>query len=91
MNKSEFVNKYAQAMRVSKAEAERHVRCFVELVKDALCRGESVNFTGFGQFKVKKRPSRQVRNPQTGQLMQVPEKIVPNFSAGKELKQSVNQ
>lgn len=90
MNKEEFVNSYAQAMRISKAEAAKHVKCFVEQIMAALRRGERVNLTGFGQFKVKDRPARQVRNPQTGQLMQVPKKRVPNFSAGKELKDSVN-
>ena len=90
MNKSEFVSAYAQQMNISKAEAERHLRCFFEMIKQSLKRGERVNFTGFGQFKVNERKARQVRNPQTGQLIQVDKKMVPSFAAGKELKSAVN-
>ncbi|MEK1833086.1 HU family DNA-binding protein, partial [Priestia megaterium] len=44
---------------------------------------------GFGTFEVRERAERTGRNPQTGEIMQIPASKIASFKAGKELKQAV--
>ena len=45
--------------------------------------------TGFGTFSVIERSARTVRNPQNGELIQVPSKLAPKFSAASYLKAAI--
>ena len=45
---------------------------------------------GFGAVSVKVRPSRQGRNPRTGDPVIVDEKRAPFFRTGKELRERLN-
>lgn len=56
---------------VSYKEAEDIVETVLNLVKDRLIRGENVLLTGFGLFKVVRRKARRVKNPRTGDLIDV--------------------
>jgi len=56
----------------------------------ALARGDRVELRGFGAFTVKHRDARVGRNPRTGTAVEVEEKSVPFFKAGKELRERVN-
>ena len=56
----------------------------------ALVRGERVELRGFGAFSVKEREARIGRNPRTGESVPVPEKRVPFFKTGKELRERMN-
>jgi integration host factor subunit beta len=55
-----------------------------------LARGDRVELRGFGAFSVKQRDARMGRNPRTGEAVPVPEKAVPFFKAGKELRERMN-
>jgi len=56
----------------------------------ALARGERVELRGFGTFTARRRDARAGRNPRTGEAVQIDEKAVPFFKAGKELRERVN-
>jgi len=56
------------------------------LVKDG-----RIELRNFGVFKVKKRKSRQGRNPRTGEKVLVPERTVVTFKAGEEMEERVRQ
>jgi integration host factor subunit beta len=45
----------------------------------------------FGSFSLNHRPARLGRNPKTGEKVNVPEKFVPHFKPGKELKIKVDK
>ena len=49
-----------------------------------------IELRGFGSFRVRRRRSRQGRNPKTGDRVDVPEKRIPYFKPGKELKDLIN-
>ena len=66
------------------------VNLFFESITEALSKGEKVELRGFGSFRVKRRKSRQGRNPKTGASVKVPEKVVPFFKPGKAFKGMVN-
>ena len=55
----------------------------------ALVHGDRVEIRGFGSFSLNYRPSRQARNPKTGEPVAVSAKWVPSFKAGKELRERV--
>lgn len=71
-------------------DIERIVSIFFEEITDALARGDRVEIRGFGAFSVKKRDARTGRNPRTGESVDVEEKYVPFFKAGKQLRERLN-
>ena len=50
-----------------------------------------MRLVGFGNFSVSRREATTGRNPQTGKAVEIPARNVPKFSAGKGLKDAVNQ
>jgi integration host factor subunit beta len=52
--------------------------------------GHRIEIRGFGSFAINRRPPRVGRNPKSGEKVMVPEKRVPHFKAGKELREQVD-
>lgn len=71
-------------------DVENIVNAIFESITDALAEGNRVELRGFGAFSVKNRPARTGRNPRTGDAVEVDEKWVPFFKAGKELRERLN-
>lgn len=90
MSKQELVNYVADSTGLSKKDAEAALSSFVDGVKSALKKGDSVTLVGFGTFSVSHRGARTGRNPQTGATIQISARKVPVFKAGKGLKETVN-
>ena len=47
-------------------------------------------FVGLAGFSLTRRPQRVGRNPKSGEQVVVPEKRVPHFKPGKELRERVD-
>ena len=90
MNKSELIDAMAAASELTKSDAGKALDAFLESVKTALGKGESVALVGFGTFSVKERAERKGRNPQTGEEIIIQAAKIPAFKAGKSLKDAVN-
>lgn len=58
---------------------------FLETVTETLAQGDSVQLVGFGTFKTSERKARSGRNPRTGEVVTIPAKRVPSFTAGNTL------
>ncbi|MFP6769283.1 MAG: HU family DNA-binding protein [Planctomycetaceae bacterium] len=65
-------------------------RTFDEII-ETLVRDGKIELRNFGVFKVTKRAARPARNPRTGDRVNVPEKLVVTFKAGKEMEDRVRQ
>lgn len=89
MNKTELITSIAQESDLTKKDAETLLNAFLKTVSDAMARGEKIQLVGFGSFEVRTRAERKGRNPQTMQEIIIPEKRVPVFRPGKELKELV--
>jgi DNA-binding protein HU-beta len=87
MNKTELIEELAQRTDSSKAEAQKYMESFEEVVAGALRGGEEIQITGFGKFYVRQQKAREGVNPQTKEKMHIPASKVPAFSAGKGLKE----
>lgn len=90
MNKSELIDAIADHADLSKADAGRAVDAFMESVKKALKKGDTVSLVGFGTFAVRKRAARTGRNPRTNETIKIKASKVPAFKAGKALKDALN-
>ncbi|WP_058486507.1 HU family DNA-binding protein [Defluviitalea phaphyphila] len=90
MNKSELVAAMAAKAEMSKKDAEKALKAFEEVVKEELAKNGKVQLVGFGTFDVVERAAREGRNPQTGEVMNIPASKAPRFKAGKALKDAVN-
>ena len=90
MNKTELVAAMAESADLSKKDAEKALKAFIEVVTDELKKDEKVQLVGFGTFDVALRAAREGRNPLTGEKMQIKASKAPKFKAGKALKDAVN-
>ncbi|MCQ9154810.1 integration host factor subunit beta [Acidomonas methanolica] len=92
MTKSELIADLAAANpHLLGRDIELIVQTIFDEITAALSRGERIELRGFGAFVVKKREARTGRNPRTGETVDVLEKTVPFFKAGKELRERVNR
>jgi integration host factor subunit beta len=55
-----------------------------------LVKGQRIEIRGFGSFQINYRPPRTGRNPKSGEKVPVPEKFVPHFKPGRELRKRVD-
>ena len=90
MTKSELIDAVAQRTKITKSRAEQVVNCVFNAMTAALENGEGIEIRGFGSFTVREYKSYNGRNPRTGKPVPVPEKRLPFFKVGKELKELVN-
>ena len=91
MNKAELVAAIAAKTGDTKKGAEASVNAFVDVITDALAKGDRVQLVGFGSFEVRKRAARKGRNPRTKEEIKIPASKAPVFKAGKALKDLVNK
>lgn len=91
MIKSELVQRIAEANRhLYHRDVENIVNAILDEISSALARGDRVELRGFGAFSVKNRKARIGRNPRTGEKVPVAEKFVPQFKAGKDIRDRLN-
>lgn len=87
MLRSELIDRLHQDNpHLNRKEVERVIAVFFESITQTLEKGARVELRGFGTFSTRKRDARLGRNPRTGSPVKVPEKHVPFFRAGKDLK-----
>ena len=86
MNKAELVAVVAEKSGLSKKDSEKAVNAALEAITASLQSGEKVQLVGFGVFDVKERGVRIGRNPKTKEEIEIPASRVPQFKAGKALK-----
>ncbi|TVQ54796.1 MAG: integration host factor subunit beta [Rhodobacteraceae bacterium] len=91
MIKSELIQRLSdENPHLYQRDVERIVSTVFDEITRALTRGDRVELRGFGAFSVKSRDARTGRNPRTGEAVSVPEKRVPFFKTGKDLRDRMN-
>ncbi len=86
MTKAQLVRFAAAEAGVSQAETGRVLDALVQGIVWAVTCEEGVRIPGLGIFERATRKSRTVRNPQTGEAIQLPERCVPRFRAAQAFK-----
>jgi integration host factor subunit beta len=91
ITRSELVERLAQAFpQLLPRDVELAVKTLLDTMSQALAEGKRIELRGFGSFVMHHRPPRQGRNPKSGEAVMVPEKHVPHFKPGKELRERVD-
>ena len=91
MNKGELVAALAAKTEMTKKDSEAALNGVIEVITEALNKGEKVQLIGFGTFEAKSRPARVARNPRTGESVEIAACKAPAFKAGKALKDAINK
>lgn len=89
INKADFTLLISNELGVTRREARAFIEAYHKNIKEQLAKGNSVDFIGFGKYELRERSARKGRNPQTGELIQIPATIIPAFKAGKALRDAV--
>jgi integration host factor subunit beta len=91
VTKSDLIKRLAEANpHLLQRDVERIVATVFDEIAEALARGDRVELRGFGAFSVRHRAARTGRNPRTGEEVDVPDKAVPHFKTGKDLRELLN-
>lgn len=91
MTKSELIALLAAKQpQLDYRDVELAVKELLEQLSVALSSGQRIEVRGFGSFSLHYRPPRIGRNPKTGDTVSVPDKHVPHFKPGKELRERVD-
>jgi integration host factor subunit beta len=72
-------------------DAELSVKTILDAMSNSLKKKQRIEIRGFGSFSLNYRSPRIGRNPKSGEKVNVPEKYVPHFKAGKELRARVDK
>jgi integration host factor subunit beta len=92
MTKSELIEILAADQpQLNFRDVELAVNGLLDRMADALATGERIEVRGFGSLSLHHRPARVGRNPKTGDAVRVPEKFVPHFKPGRDLRERVDQ
>jgi|SaaInlStandDraft_2_1057019.scaffolds.fasta_scaffold289449_1 integration host factor subunit beta len=90
MTKADLVEKVVSRIEINKRQAEAVINAMIQSISDSLVGGDRVIVQGFGSFRVRARNGRNFRNPKSGEIVAVPAKKVPFFTAGKDLRAMVD-
>ncbi len=91
MTKTDIVERvHTQVGDFSKKRSAEIVTLVLDLIKEALEKGEKVKISGFGNFEIRKKDPRKGRNPQTGEEIVISERRVLTFKASQVLKERLN-
>ena len=92
MTKSDLIARLAERFpQLVAKDADFAVKMVLDALSEALVKGDRIEIRGFGSFSLNYRPPRVGRNPKSGDKVSVPEKWVPHFKAGKELRERVDK
>ena len=90
MKKAELVEAVAEKAGLTKADADRAIKAFAEVITGVLKKGDKAAIPGFGTFSVAKRAAREGRNPQTGETVKIKASKSAKFKQASALKDALN-
>ena len=82
MNKSELIKAAAAKAEVSAALAAKVLDAALEAAVEAVKKGEGVQLVGYVSVAVANKAARRVKNPRTGEIINVPARRVVRIKPG---------
>lgn len=89
MTKADIVAEIANRTGMNKADIRLIIEELMQLIKESLISGFSVELRGFGSFFRKKRASKKARNISAGTTIDIPEHEVPAYKPSKDFVNSI--
>ena len=90
MTKSDLMKILALKANIKQKQSEQVINLIFDSMSETLEKGRRIELRGFGSFVSKYYPAYAGRNPRTGEVIQVPEKLSPFFKVAKGLQERVN-
>ncbi len=92
MTKSDIIQKITEKLKVySQKDIAYAVDIVFASMEAAMKKGERIEIRGFGNFTIRERKARAGRNPKSGDSVSLPDRKVPFFKTGKDLRIKVDQ
>jgi nucleoid DNA-binding protein len=91
MTKKDMVRLIAEDMDLTQVQVKEVIQRVFDGIGQTLVTEGRIELRNFGIFEVRKRRPRTARNPRTGELVDVPERLVVTFKAGREMQQRVDR
>ncbi len=91
MTKTQLIEKIAKENEMTKKQVAAVVDAWIAAVEETLAAGENIQIAGFGSFAVKSIAAHTGRNPRTNEAVEIPASRRVTFSAGKALKDKLNE
>lgn len=89
MNKKGLVEKVADKVGVAKSLTEKIIDASIDVIESEVSEKRVVKIPGFGKFESRLFRAKKGTNPKTGEVIKIPERVFPKFSAGKNFKELV--
>ncbi len=86
-----MADRLAEQLNLEFEEAISYVETFMDIVLEALGRGDRIEIRGFGVFQIKEYQERKGRNPRSGAAVNVARRRTVKFKPGKALRDSVRE
>jgi len=90
MIKADIARAVQEKASLTMKEATDAVELVIAMLKETLAEGETVKFSGFGTFLVRKRGERKGRDLKTGKEIPVKAHWVVTFKVSEQVKRMVN-
>ena len=88
--KSDLIEEVYRNTNLPKNEISIITDALLGEIKNALCKGNSIELRNFGTFETRLRKGKtNARNPRTGESVQGQSHYVALFKAGRELKEKI--
>ena len=89
LTKNDIVRTLAEKYELEIASTRRVVQGTLDMVLEALIRGDKIELRNFGVFEVIQRKGRIARNPKSRQEVFIPERKVVKFKPGKLMEERI--
>jgi nucleoid DNA-binding protein len=89
LTKNDIVRTLAEKYELEIASTRRVVQGTLDMVLEALLKGDKVELRNFGVFEVIERKGRIARNPKSKQEVFIPERKVVKFKPGKVMEDKI--
>lgn len=89
MNNKSFIAEVSKRIGKKPADTQMLTYTLVDVMNEFFQEGDSVTFSNFGTFEVKKRMERVMVSPNTKKKMLVPPKLVLGFKPSTSIKEKI--
>ena len=91
LTRADLAEAVHEAVGLTRQDCAAMVERTLDLVVEALGRGEEVKLSGFGVFQVRSKRARMGRNPKTGEPAAIEPRRVIGFRASQVMKARVDR
>lgn len=90
MNNKEFINELSKQTNQSAGVTTKLVNDMIKVMEEHFQQNDTITFSSFGTFEVKKKMERISVNPTTDKRYLIPPKLVLSFKQSNVLKDKFN-